>query len=86
VVELGNIVPDGNTVAVDPARDICQRNVRLLGMSFNPPRSYSEAMALLGRHHDIPFARLITGSYTLDHVADALRDISSDGVKVVLTA
>ena len=86
VVELGNIVPDGSTVAVDPARDICQRNVRLLGMSFNPPRSYSEAMALLGRHHDIPFERLITGSYTLDHVAEALRDISSDGVKVVLTA
>ncbi|MFD7080024.1 zinc-binding dehydrogenase [Streptomyces sp. NPDC059918] len=84
VVEVGNIVPDGTTVPVDPARDVCQRNVRLLGVSFNPPRSYSEGMALLGRA-DIPFERLITARHPFDAADAALRDLAGDVVKIVLT-
>ncbi|RSS83604.1 zinc-binding dehydrogenase [Streptomyces sp. WAC06614] len=84
VVEVGNIVPDGTTVQVDPASDVCQRNLRLLGMSFNPPRSYAEGMALLARH-DLPFDRLISGTRPFDEADAALRDLTGDVVKIVLT-
>lgn len=83
VVEVGNIVPDGTTITVDPAQDVCQRNLRLLGMSFNPPRSYSEAMALLA-HHELPFGRLISRSRPFEEADAALRDLAGDVVKIVL--
>ncbi|MFF3652512.1 zinc-binding dehydrogenase [Streptomyces sp. NPDC002181] len=84
VVEVGNIVSDGTTVPVDPAADVCQRNVRLLGVSFNPPRSYAEAMALLSRP-DLPLDRLITRTYPRERADEALRALSGDAVKLVLT-
>jgi threonine dehydrogenase-like Zn-dependent dehydrogenase len=86
VIEVGNIVSGESGVSVDPARDICQRNVRLLGVSFNPPRSYAEAMALLRKHDVLPFAKLITGEYSFDQLDLAFRALSGDGVKVTLTA
>jgi threonine dehydrogenase-like Zn-dependent dehydrogenase len=86
VVEVGNIVPGDAGISIDPAVDICQRNVRLFGMSFNPPRSYSEAMAMLGKHPNIPFERLITHSHSFDHLDLAFRDLAGDAVKVTLTA
>jgi len=86
VVEVGNIVPGDAGISIDPAVDICQRNVRLFGMSFNPPRSYAEAMAMLGRHPNIPFERLITHSHSFDHLDLAFRDLAGDAVKVTLTA
>lgn len=86
VVEVGNIVPGDVGVSIDPAKDICQRNVRLFGMSFNPPRSYSEAMAMLRKHPNIPFERLITHSYSFDHLDQAFGDLAGDAVKVTLTA
>jgi threonine dehydrogenase-like Zn-dependent dehydrogenase len=86
VVELGNIVPDGSSITVDPAVDICQRNVRLFGMSFNPPRSYNEAIAMLGRHPEIPFQRLVTHSHPFDRLEAAFQDLAGDAVKVTLAA
>ena len=86
VVEVGNIVSGDSGITIDPAVDICRRNVRLFGMSFNPPRSYSEAMAMLGRHPAIPFERLITHSHSFDHLDAAFRDLAGDAVKVTVTA
>jgi len=86
IIEVGNIVSSGVEVALDPARDVCQKNVRLLGVAANPPRSYAEAMALLSRHNEIPFARLITRVHGFDHLDAALEDLAGDSVKVVLTA
>ncbi|MFD8984618.1 zinc-binding dehydrogenase, partial [Streptomyces sp. NPDC059564] len=86
VIEVGNIVPGDSGITVDPARDICRRNVRLIGMSFNPPRSFAEAMALLRQHDRIPFERLITHTRPFDRIHDALDDLGGqDAVKVVLT-
>jgi threonine dehydrogenase-like Zn-dependent dehydrogenase len=86
VVEVGNIVSGGARLDIDPAVDICQRNVRLFGMSFNPARSYSEAMAMLDKHPGIPFERLITHSRSFDDLDLAFRDLAGDAVKVTLTA
>lgn len=86
VIEVGNIISGESTVSIDPARDICQRNIRLLGVSFNPPRSYTEAMALLRQHHDLPLSRLVTDEYSFDQLDLALSALSGDGVKVTLTA
>ncbi|MFJ9610065.1 zinc-binding dehydrogenase [Kitasatospora sp. NPDC101176] len=84
VVEAGNIVSDGTTIPVDPAADICQRNIRLLGMSFNTPRSYSEGIAMLARA-DLPFASLVTATYPFDRADAAIRDLGTDVVKLVLS-
>jgi threonine dehydrogenase-like Zn-dependent dehydrogenase len=85
VVEVGNMVNAGSEVRLDPAVDLCQRNIRLLGMSANPPRSYAEAMALLARP-DLPFASLVTDEYPLDRPEEALAALRGDAVKVVLVA
>ena len=86
VVEVGNIVSEGKTIQIDPAEDICQKNVRLLGVAANPPQSYSEAMALLARHEQLPFDRLISSRHTFSHLPDALADLAGDTVKVMLVA
>ncbi|HUO39164.1 MAG TPA: hypothetical protein VMU34_15610, partial [Mycobacterium sp.] len=65
---------------------ICQRNVRLLGMSFNPPRSYTEAVAMLDKHPVIPFERLVTHSHPFDELDAAFQNLAGDAVKVTLTA
>ena len=85
VIEVGNMVNAGRTVTVDPATDICQRNIKLLGMSANPPQSYSEAMALLGRA-DLPFASLISAELPLSDPRAALNALGGDAIKVVLVA
>ncbi|MBY0441064.1 MAG: zinc-binding dehydrogenase [Mycobacteriaceae bacterium] len=86
VVEVGNIVPGDSGISIDPAVDVCQRNVRLFGVSFNPPRSYSEAMAMLAQHPTIAFERLITHSHSFDNLDLAFQDLAGDAVKVTLTA
>jgi threonine dehydrogenase-like Zn-dependent dehydrogenase len=85
VVEVGNMVNAGSEVRLDPATDICQRNIRLLGMSANPPRSYAEAMALLARP-DLPFGSLVTDQFPLSRPEAALDALRGDAVKVVLVA
>jgi len=86
VVEVGNIVATGEKLTIDPAQDICQKNVRLLGVAANPPQSYSEAMALLARHDELPFGRLITGRHSFSELPAALADLAGDSVKVMLLA
>jgi len=86
VVEVGNIVGTGEKLAIDPAQDICQKNVRLLGVAANPPQSYSEAMALLARHNELPFDRLITGRHSFSALPAALADLAGDSVKVMILA
>jgi threonine dehydrogenase-like Zn-dependent dehydrogenase len=85
VVEVGNMVNAGSEIRLDPAVDICQRNIRLLGMSANPPRSYAEAMALLGRD-DLPFASLVTDQVPLSRPEAAFEALRGDAIKVVLVA
>lgn len=86
VIEVGNMVNPGATVPVDPARHVCQRNIRLLGMSANPPRSFAEAMALLSRHDRIAFAELVTHRVPRAQLGVALDALGEpDTVKVVVT-
>ncbi|MBX9394398.1 zinc-binding dehydrogenase [Streptomyces sp. TRM72054] len=86
VIEVGNIVPGDHGITIDPALDVCQRNIRLIGMSFNPPRSYAEGMALLTQHDKIPFERLITHAHPFTAIDRALEDLTGDDtVKVTLT-
>ncbi|MFD0007851.1 zinc-binding dehydrogenase [Streptomyces sp. NPDC127178] len=83
VVEVGNVVPSGSTIPLDPARDVCQTNIKLLGVTFNPPRSYAEAIALLA-DRTLPFADLITATYPIRDADAALKALSGDVVKLVL--
>ena len=60
VVEAGNMVNVGTTVALDPARLICGKHARVIGMSANHPGAFDKAFRLLGRHRRIPFHRMLT--------------------------
>ena len=75
----------GSQVQIDPASDSCQRNIRLLGMSANPPQSYAEATALLSRT-DLPFGRIITEEVPLGDPRAAFRALAGNVIKVVLVA
>ncbi|PKQ25445.1 MAG: hypothetical protein CVT64_09560 [Actinobacteria bacterium HGW-Actinobacteria-4] len=86
VIEVGNMVNTGTEVLLDPASDICLKNIRLLGMSVNPPQSYAEAMALLSRA-DIAWDSLITAQMPLSDPKAALRKLAEpDSIKVVLVS
>ncbi|MFF1637762.1 zinc-binding dehydrogenase [Streptomyces sp. NPDC058246] len=84
VVEVGNVIPTGTTISVDPASNICQTNIKILGVTFNPPRSYAEAIALLS-DRALPFEDLITGTYPVRNADAALDALSGDVVKLVLS-
>ncbi|MEV6317363.1 zinc-binding dehydrogenase [Streptomyces sp. NPDC051776] len=84
VVEVGNVVSSGTVIPVDPARDICQASIRLLGVTYNPPRSYAEAIALLS-DRTLRFEELITGIYPIREAGAALDALSGDVVKLVLS-
>lgn len=86
VIEVGNMVNTGTEVRLDPASDICLKNIRLLGMSVNPPQSYAEAMALLARD-DIDWDGLITARMPLNDPKAALRRLAEpEAIKVVLVS
>lgn len=60
VIETGNMVNVGAKVAIDPARQICGKHLRVIGMSANHPGAFDKAFHILKRHKQIPFHRMIT--------------------------
>ncbi|MFD5428196.1 zinc-binding dehydrogenase [Streptomyces sp. NPDC127084] len=84
VVEVGNSVSDGVTIPIDVARDICQKSIRIIGVTFNPPQSYREGSALLA-DRTLPFESLITATRPLRQAETALDDLSGDVIKLVLS-
>lgn len=85
VVETGNVVNAGETVPLDPAADLCQRSVRLIGMSAIPARSFARARSLLGRHRRIPFSELVTHRFPRHRAMEAIAAMDETAaVKVIL--
>ncbi|MFD5429834.1 zinc-binding dehydrogenase [Streptomyces sp. NPDC127084] len=84
VVEVGNVVSEGVTTPIDVARDVCQKSVRIIGVTFNPPQSYREASALLS-DRTLPFEKLITATRPLKRAGTALDDLSGDVIKLVVS-
>jgi threonine dehydrogenase-like Zn-dependent dehydrogenase len=85
VVEAGAFV-DLGPVPVNPNRDVCVRNVTLIGVGGETTAGYAPAMELLARNRDrLPLDRIVTHRMALHEARDALELAQQDGaMKVVL--
>lgn len=76
VVEIGNMVNVGSSVQIDPARHICGKHIRIMGMSANNPGAFDKAFHLLKRHKDIDFTKLYSHTCDLDGLEKTLNSIT----------
>src|SRR5690348_18172181 len=85
VVESGAFV-DLGPVEINPNRDICTRNVAVIGIGGERATSYAPSLALLERGRDrLPLDRIVTHRLALEDAATALELAQRDGaMKVVL--
>ena len=85
VVEAGAFV-DLGPVPVNPASDLCARNVAVLGIGGETARAYAPSLELLARNLDrLPLDRIVTHRFPLEQAAEALAVSQRDGsMKVVL--
>jgi threonine dehydrogenase-like Zn-dependent dehydrogenase len=85
VVEAGAFV-DLGAVEINPNRDICTRNVAVLGIGGERATAYAPSLELLARNRDrLPLDRIVTHRLPLEDAGRALEIAQADGsVKVVL--
>ena len=84
VVEAGAFV-DLGPVEVNPAADVCARNVSILGVGGETASSYVPAMQLMARNLDrLPLDRIVTHRFALDRAQEALEVAQGDGAMKVL--
>ena len=77
-IEVGNMVNMGHEISFDPARLVCNKHARIIGMSANHPGAFDKAFHLLKRHQEIPFTSLFTHTCSLDGVLDTLKKMRDD--------
>jgi len=85
LVEAGAFV-DLGPVGVNPAADICTRNVTVLGIGGELLSDYAPALELLARNRDrLPLDRIVTHHLPLSRAQEAVELAQRDGaMKVVL--
>jgi threonine dehydrogenase-like Zn-dependent dehydrogenase len=85
VVESGAFV-DLGPVEINPNRDICTRNVAVVGIGGERATSYAPSLELLDRGRDrLPLDRIVTHRLALEDAGRALEIAQADGaMKVVL--
>jgi L-iditol 2-dehydrogenase len=84
VIEAGAFV-DLGPVGVNPAADVCARNVCVLGVGGETSTSYAPVMQLLASNLDrLPLARVVTHRFGLAQAEDALDVSQRDGSMKVL--
>jgi threonine dehydrogenase-like Zn-dependent dehydrogenase len=84
VIEAGAFVDMGR-VEIDPNRDVCIKDITILGVGGDELGQYSASLRLLTRHRE-RFAPLITHRVGLDDVEDALELAQSGAAMKVLVA
>jgi threonine dehydrogenase-like Zn-dependent dehydrogenase len=80
VIEAGAFVDTGQAW-IDPNRDICIKNITVLGIGGDDRDQYAASLRLLTRHSE-RFKPLITGVVDLDGVKPALEESSAMKVLV----
>jgi L-iditol 2-dehydrogenase len=85
VVESGAFV-DLGPVEINPNRDICTRNVAVIGIGGERATSYAPSLELLDRGRDrLPLDRIVTHRLALEDAPEAIEIAQRDGaMKVVL--
>jgi L-iditol 2-dehydrogenase len=84
VIEAGAFVDMGR-VEIDPNRDVCIKDVTILGVGGDDLEQYPASLRLLTRHRE-RFAPLLTHRVGLDEVGDALEFAQSGAAMKVLVA
>ena len=77
-VEVGNMVNQGREVSFDPARLVCSKHARILGMSANHPAAFDKAFHILKRHNSIPLHKMFTHKTDLEGLLDTLKKMGND--------
>jgi threonine dehydrogenase-like Zn-dependent dehydrogenase len=72
LIEVGNMVNTGHLVSIDPARHICGKHARIIGMSANSAKAFDKAFQLLKRHRKIDFLQLFTHRCRLEGLQETL--------------
>jgi threonine dehydrogenase-like Zn-dependent dehydrogenase len=80
VIEAGAFVDTGRA-EIDPNRDICIKNITVLGIGGDDAERYRDSLQLLARHAE-RFRPLISRTVGLDDVAASLDDV--DAMKVLV--
>ena len=85
LVEVGNVVPGGQEVGIDPARLVCNKHARIIGMSANHPGAFNKAFHILMRHEKHAFDKLFTHICKLEELLGTLTKMrDQDYVKGVV--
>jgi threonine dehydrogenase-like Zn-dependent dehydrogenase len=85
VVEAGAFV-DVGTVSVNPAADLCTRDVTVIGVGGERAEDYPASLAMMSAHAGrIPFDRAVTHRCRIEDAADAV-ELSQrpEAMKVVI--
>jgi len=87
-ITTGMFVDVGRTVAINPHRDLCAKNIRLLGSTNHPPSGYVPTLQLLLKYQKWfpPFNEIVTQIFPLENAQEALNtSLNADiSMKVVI--
>lgn len=72
-IEVGNMVNQGKEVSIDPARLICSKHARILGMSANHPAAFNKAFGILERHEALGLKKMFTHKTDLEGLLSVLK-------------
>lgn len=76
-IEVGNMVNQGREVSFDPARLVCSKHARILGMSANHPAAFNKAFGILERHRELGLSRMFTHKTDLDGLLETLKKMNA---------
>ena len=76
LIEVGNVVDTGTTITIDPAKHICGKHARIIGMSANTPGAFNKAFEILKRHKEIDFTKIYSHETNLDNLGDTINKIA----------
>jgi len=87
-VELGCLIDDGRTAAINVAKHIVQKDITLYGVVSQPPQHFTKSLRTMDRYRDrFDFSRIVTDIFPIDKVQEAI-DIAKDqhhkGIKIAL--
>jgi L-iditol 2-dehydrogenase len=86
VIEAGAFV-DLGPVPVNPNRDVCTRNICILGIGGETAGAYVPAMEAMAAHlGELPLERVVTHRFPLDRAEDAIALSQADGAMKVVIA
>jgi threonine dehydrogenase-like Zn-dependent dehydrogenase len=85
LVEAGNF-SDLGEVSISPHRQLCAKNVRILGVGGEEPAAYGPGMRQMARYmKHYPLREFVSHRYTLQDVESAvLKSVQPDSMKVVI--